>query len=102
MDTTKFLKSRINTIKRNLSLRGCPLTIFQKPFRRIVVNKNERFEKTSCIIGSSLVFGVFVQNCVTISSPDGSISTMCCNSIFKELLNRKVRLVVIMAGTHNL
>ena len=27
---------------------------------------------------------------------------MCCDSIFKELLNRKVRQFVIMAGTNNL
>ena len=99
MATTNFQKSCINNIKRNLSLRGCPLTVFQKPFRRIVFNTNERFEKTSCILSSPLVF---VQNCVTISCPGGSISTMCCDSIFKELLSRKVRQVVIMAGTNNL
>ena len=99
MATTNFRNSRINNIKRNLSFRGCPLTVFQKPFRRIVFNTNERFEKTSCILSSPLVF---VQNCVTISCPGESISTICCDSIFKELLSRKVRQVVIMAGTKNL
>ena len=89
MDTTDFQKSRINTNKTNLSLRGCPSTEFEKLFRRIVDN-NEQFEKTSCILGSSLVFGVFAQNSITISCPGGSISTIYCDSIFKALLNKKV------------
>ena len=95
MDNTKFQKSRISTIKRKLSVKGCPLTEFQKPFRKILVDNNERFKNTSCIFSSSLVFGFFVQNCVTISCQDGSSSTMYCDSIFKELLNREVRQVVI-------
>ena len=93
---TPIFKNLVSILSRENSVSEvAPLTEFQKPFRRMVVENNERFKKTSCILGSSLVFGFFVQNCVTISCPDGSISTMCYDSIFKELLNKKVRQIAI-------
>ena len=49
-----------------------------------------------------LLFGVFIQNSVTISRPGGSISTMCSESVFTEIFERNIRQVIVMAGTNNL
>ena len=102
MDCYARRRARIDTIKRNLSLRGCLFYDKSKPYRRIIVDNEQQFQKRTCILGSSLVFGVFIQNSVTISCPGGSISTMCSESVFTEICERNVRQVIVMAGTNNL
>ena len=102
MDCDARRRSRIDTIKRNLSLRGCLVYYKSKPYRRIIVDNEQQFQKRTCILGSSLVFGVFIQNSVTISCPGGSISTMCSESVFTEIFERNVRQVIVMAGTNDL
>ena len=74
MDCEARRKSRIDAIKRNLSLRGSLVYDKSKPYRRVIVDNEQQFQKGTCILVSSLVFGVFIQNSVTISCPGGSIS----------------------------
>ena len=93
---------RIDTIKGNLSLRGCLVYLKSKPYREVIVDNEQQFQKRTCILGSSVMFGVFVQNIVTISYPGGSISTMCSESVFKETFDRNVRQVIVMAETNKL
>ena len=102
MDCDARRRSRIDTNKRNLSLRGCLVYDKSKPYRQIIVDNEQQFEKRTCILGSSLVFGVFIQNSVTISCPGGSISTMCSESVFTEVFERNVSQVIVMARTNNL
>ena len=100
MRCSSLKPSRISLKKSNLRQRMCNVVEEKRPFRRITyqnvpTNKN-------CILGSSLVFGCFLRDAVTISCPGGVIATMCTNQIMKELRIFGVKNVIVMAGTNNL
>ena len=98
-----YRKGRLNEIMTNLNRRGCTVEKYCKPHRKIIKPPRHRghyFE--NCILGSSLVFGIFVENTITISCPGGCISTMCAPAISNELKSRNVKNVLIMACTNNL
>ena len=52
--------------------------------------------------GSSLLFGVFIENALTISCPAGCISTLYSDKIFDDLKTYNIRNVIVLAGTNNI
>ena len=48
------------------------------------------------------MYGVFVENAITISCPGGCISTLCSNRVIENMNSFAVRNVVVMAGARNL
>ena len=98
-----YRKGRLNEIMTNLNRRGCTVEKYNKPYRKIIKppkHRSHSFE--NCILGSSLVFGVFVEKTITISCPGGSVSTLCAPAISHEIKSRNVKNVIIMTGTNNL
>ena len=92
---------RIEAIKRTLRKRRCFSYTKYRPKRRIIMKKvNMNIE--NCILGSSLVYGIFIDNTVTISCPGGQVSTLCSAGVQEELEYFKPKRVIVMCGTNNL
>ena len=88
MESKNRRKLRIDTIKSNLSLMSCLVFEKSKQYRRVIVDKEHQFQRRTCILRSSLVFGVLIQNTVSISCPGATMSTMSSQSLFKEVFDR--------------
>ena len=81
--------------------RRCTVVELSKPYRKLTFKeKSQRvFEN---FLGSSLVYGVFVENAITLSCPGGCISTRCSNRVNENMKSFGVRSVVVMADTNNI
>ena len=55
-----------------------------------------------CILSSSLVYGVFLRNIITILCPGGTFATMCTEIVMHEMKLSKTQKVVIVGGSNNL
>ena len=102
MENKIVRRSRINEIKCNLMKRRCTVVELSKPYRKLTLPEKSQRLFQNCILGSSLVYGVFVENAITISCPGGCISTLCSDRVIENMKSFGVRNVVVMAGTNNL
>ena len=102
IDSKQKRSSRINEIKKNLWRRGCSLVELKGPYRKLIAPPCYKKTYETCILGSSLVFGVFIENALTVSCPGGCISTLCSNKIFDDLKTYNIKNVIVLAGTNNL
>ena len=102
MENKIVRRSRISEIKCNLMIRRCTFIELSKPYRTLILPEKSQRVFQNCILGSSLVYGVFVENAITISCPGGCISTLCSDRLIENMKSFGVRNVVVMAGTNNL
>ena len=58
-------------------------------------------ECSNLIIVSSLVFGVYLTNTITISCLGGAKSTICSVSVMKDTEGFEVQNNIVKGGTHN-
>ena len=72
------------------------------PYRKLIVPPGYKKTYETCFLGSSLVFGVFIEIALTISCPGGCISTLCSDKSFDDLKTYNIKNVIAMAGTNNL
>ena len=97
----KFRKGRIHQIYSILRARRVYIRECYGPRRKII--KKRRSEPCyNVILGSSLVFGVFVDQTVTISCPGGQITTMCSPEVVRDIWNYNPKNLIVMGGTNNL
>ena len=82
--------------------RRCTSIELSKPYRKLILPEKSQQVFQNCILGSSLVYGVFVENAITISCPGGCISTLCSDRVIENMKSFGVRNVVVMAGTNKL
>ena len=100
--TVNKKSSRINEIKKNLWRRGRSLVELKGPYRKLIVPPCYKKTYELCILGSSLVFGVFIEHALTISCPGGCIWPQCSNKIFDDLKTYNIKNGIVMAGTNYL
>ena len=97
----KFRKGRIHQIYSILRARRVYIRECYGPRRKII--KKRRSEPCyNVILGSSLVFGVFVDQTVTISCPGGQITTMCSPEVVRDIWNYNPKKLIVMRWTNKL
>ena len=64
MENKIVRRSRISEIKCNLMKRRCTVVQLSKPYRKLILPEKSQRVFQNCILGSSLVYGVFVENCL--------------------------------------
>ena len=102
MENKIVRRSRISEIKCNLMKRRCTSIELSKSYRKLILPEKSQRVFQNCILGLSLVYGVFVENAITISCPGGCSSTLCSDRVIEIMKSFGVRNVVVMAGTNNL
>ena len=102
MDSKQKRSSRINEIKKNLWRRGCSLVELKGPHRKLIAPPGYKKTYETYILGTSLMFRVFIENALTMSCPGGCISILCSDKIFDDLKTYNNKNVIVMAGTNNL
>ena len=86
--------------QRSLANHRCVVESKRQPFRRIIYTSTNQVN--NCVLGSLLVFGVFLKNTMTISCPGGAISTMCSDNFLRDIRNSGAKNIIVMGGTNNL
>lgn len=92
--------ARLAEIARNIKKLGFCVLENKHPKRKIVFQRFERPQ--DCVLGDSIVYGVCLNQAITISCPGGQIATLNHPSIIEELIKRNIRRVAVIAGTNNL
>ena len=97
--------SRYETINRSLDARGVRVFNMNFPRRRLIFiddNNSNIVQKCKCVLGSSLVNGIFLPNLLKMSCPSGTVSKKCCETIVQLILAFDIKKLVMMGGTNNL
>ena len=99
---TETRKVGIHKLNETLRLRNVHVETRFLPKRRIILSSDKIKRVTYAVLGSSLVYGIFLPDSVTVSYPGGTLSTLCSDQVLKDMKNLDVQTVLIMGGTNNL
>ena len=99
---TETRKVGIQKLNETLRLRNVHVETRFLPKRRIILSSDKIKRVTYAVLGSSLVYGIFLPDSVTVSCPGGTLSTLCSDQVLNDMKNLDVQTVLIMGGTNNL
>ena len=93
--------TRKEQIAKNLADKGILVEEKHRPYRTILT-KEKKSQYEFGVLGSSLVYGVFLQDAVVVSCSGGTLATMTEASVINEFTKRRVKKIAVMGGTNNL
>ena len=97
MQIVNLRKNCIRDIQRSLANHRCVVESERQPFQRIIYTSTNRVN--NCVLGSSLVFGVFLKNTDYFGPRWSHLYIVQRSERYQKLGCKKI---IVMGGTNNL